>query len=100
MTEQTPPEKQPITPSRRDRMRPIELVGFSAVLAVFAGLIVLLVLRTSDGVPDFGKAGIAAAIVFIVSLMMVALIGLGTKPSEEDIEARKDLHTPDKPSAH
>lgn len=94
MTEETPAEQQPIAPSRRDRMRPLELVGFSGVLAVFAGLVVLLVLRTGDGVPDFGKAAIAASIVFIVSLMVVALIGLGTKPSEEDIEARKDLKGP------
>ena len=48
MTEPTPPERQPNKPSRRDRLRPLELVGFSAVLAVFAGLVPLLVLTKSD----------------------------------------------------
>ncbi|NLA65475.1 MAG: ABC transporter ATP-binding protein [Leucobacter sp.] len=100
MTEPTPADQQPVTPTRRDRLRPLELVGFSGVLAVFAALVVLLVLRTSEGVPDFGKAGIVAGIVFIVSLLTVALIGLGTKPSDEDIEARKDLQSPDTDGWH
>lgn len=101
MTEPTQPESpQPHTPSRRDRLRPLELVGFSGVLAVFAGLVVMLVLRTPDGVVDFAKAGIVAAVVFIVSLLIVALIGLGAKPSEEDVEARKDLQDPDKENWH
>jgi hypothetical protein len=32
---------------------------------------------------------------FIVSVLMVALVGLGGKPSAEDLEARKDLRSPD-----
>lgn len=85
---------EPPAPSRRDRLRPLELVGFAAVLAIFAGLIVLLVLRTDDGIPDFAFAGIAAGIVFIVVALVVALLGLGGKPSDEDIEARKSLQDP------
>lgn len=88
-------------------MRPLELVGFSGVLALFAGLVVLLVLRTPAdvpglpaGIPDFRYAGVVAGIVFIVTLMIVALIGLGGKPSDEDLEARKDLRTPDKDGWH
>ncbi len=102
MTEPKQPESgQPQhTPSRRDRLRPLELVGFSAVLAVFASLVVMLVLRTPEGVVDFGRAGIVAGAVFIVSLLTVALLGLGGKPSDEDVEARKDLNTPDKDGWH
>ncbi len=100
MTEPTPPERQPNKPSRRDRLRPLELVGFSAVLAVFAGLVPLLVLRTKEGLPHFEFAGIAAGVVFIVVLLTVALIGLGGKPSDEDVEARKDLHDPDNDGWH
>lgn len=101
MTEPTPPEpQQPNQPSRRDRLRPLELVGFSGVLAVFAALVVMLVLRTPEGVVDFGKAGIVAGFVFIVSLMTLALIGLGAKPSDEDIEARKDLNSSPKDEWH
>lgn len=85
MTEPT----QPVNPSRRDRLRPLELLGFSGVLAVFSGLVVLMVTR------DLVLTGIFAGVAFIVSLMMVALVGLGKKPSEEDLEARKDLRKPD-----
>lgn len=101
MTEHNPSDpKQQATPTRRDKLRPLELVGFSGVLAVFAGLIVLFVLRTPDGVVDFARAGIVAGIVFIVSLVILALLGLGGKPSDEDVEARKDLQHPDKDSWH
>ena len=100
MTDPTQPEQTPINPSRRDRLRPLELVGFSGVLAVFAGLVVLLVLRTPEGIADFTRAGIVTGIIFIVSLLVLALLGLGAKPSEEDVEARKDLQSPDKDGWH
>lgn len=91
MTEPTLPDSpQPVTPSRRDRLRPLELVGFSAVLAVFAGLVVLLTTR------DLVLTAVAAGGGFIVVLLMVALVGLGGKPSEEDVRARQDLQAPDK----
>lgn len=80
--------QDPITPSRRDRLKPLELVGFSGVLAVFAGLIVLMSSRS------IMLTLIFAAVAFIVSLLFVALLGLGGKPSNEDIEARKDLKSP------
>lgn len=96
MTEPTPPASQePATPSRRDRLRPLELVGFSAVLAIFAALVVLLVLRDpATGLPNFAMAAIAAGVAFIAALLTVALLGLGGKPSQQDIEARKDLYSP------
>lgn len=102
MTEPMKPATQePVTPSRRDRLRPLELIGFAAVLAVFAGLVVLLVLRDpASGLPNFAMAGIAAGIAFIAAVLTVALLGLGGKPSKEDIEARKDLQTPDSGSGH
>lgn len=100
MTDPAQPEQTPVNPSRRDRLRPLELVGFAGVLAVFAGLVVLLVLRTPEGVADFARAGIVTGIVFIISLLALALLGLGGKPSEEDLEARKDLQSPDKDGWH
>lgn len=100
MTDQNQPDPSPLEPTRRDRLRPLELVGFSGVLAVFAGLIVMLVLRTPEGIVDFAKAGIVAVIVFIVALVTLALIGLGGKPSDDDVEARKDLQQPDKGNWH
>ncbi|KIP51412.1 hypothetical protein [Leucobacter komagatae] len=85
-SDQTPQE--PITPSRRERLKPLELIGFSGVLAVFAGLIVLM------GSRSFVLMLIFMAIAFIVSLVFVALLGLGGKPSDEDVAARKDLNKP------
>lgn len=78
----------PITPSRRDRLKPLELLGFSGVLAVFAGLIVLMSSRS------LMLTVIFTVIAFVVSLVFVALLGLGGKPSDEDLEARKDLRQP------
>ncbi|MBL3699444.1 ABC transporter ATP-binding protein [Leucobacter luti] len=78
-----------VTPSRRDRLRPLELVGFAAVLGVFAGLVVLLTTR------DLLLGVIFLGVGFVVSAVMVALVGLGGKPSAEDLVARKDLHRPD-----
>lgn len=89
-----PSEQDPVTPSRRDRLRPLELVGFSTVLGLFAGLIVLMATR------DWVLALIFLGVGFIVSVMMVALVGLGGKPSAEDLEARKDLRRDDDKNWH
>ena len=89
-----PSEQDPVAPSRRDRLRPLELVGFSTVLGLFAGLIVLMATR------DWVLALIFLGVGFIVSVMMVALVGLGGKPSAEDLEARKDLRRDDDKNWH
>ncbi|MBK0421962.1 ABC transporter ATP-binding protein [Leucobacter sp. CSA2] len=89
-----PAPQAPVTPSRRDRLRPLELVGFAAVLGIFAGGIVLLATRS------FMLALIFLGVAFIATVMTVALIGLGTKPSAEDLEARKDLQLPDDGGKH
>lgn len=89
MTEPNAPAPQePVNPTRRDRLRPLELIGFSVVLGVFAAAVVLGATR------DIVIALIALGVGFIVSVMMVALVGLGGKPSQQDIEARKDLKGP------
>lgn len=84
-----------ITPSRRDRLKPLELLGFSAVLAAFSGLVVALTRVHPSNMAPFAFVLTVVGIVFIVSVLVVALIGLGGKPSEEDEEARKDLNKPD-----
>ncbi|WP_053351447.1 hypothetical protein [Leucobacter musarum] len=96
MTQPPEPVNQDrVTPSRRDRLKPLELIGFSLVLGVFAGLVVLLTTR------DLVLGLVFLGVGFIVSIMMVALVGLGGKPSQEDIDARKDLRGPDdKPNWH
>ncbi len=79
---------EPVKPSRSDRLKPLELIVFSGVLAVFAGLIVLMSSRS------IMLTLIFTVIAFVVSLVFVALLGLGGKPSEDDLEARKDLQQP------
>lgn len=94
MSDSNQQEPQPITPTRRERLRPLELVGFSAVLAVFASLVVILTTR------DIQLTLISLGIAFIVALLMLALVGLGKAPSEEDVEAAKDLKRPDTDTWH
>ena len=104
MTEQDPstePEQpQPVTPSRHERLRPLELVGFALVLALFAGVVVLYTTRGWQTAHGWTVAGIFAGVTFIVVLLFVALLGLGGKPSKEDVEARKDLQDPGKENWH
>lgn len=89
-----PVTPQPITPTRRDRLRPLELVGFSGILAAFAGLIVIMTTR------DITLTLVSVGIAFIAVLLMLALIGLGKTPSAEDDTARKDLQQPDSDNWH
>lgn len=79
------PKPVPNNPSTRDRLKPLELLGFSGFLAIFTALIVLMATR------DWKLALIFGGSAFIVSVMMIALIGLGMKPNAQDVEARKDL---------
>ena len=68
-------------PSRRDRARPAELVGLSAVIAGFVGVVVLISTR------DYQSGGgpvltfIAFGGTFIVALLMFAMLALAEKPN-------------------
>lgn len=87
------PETAPLP--RRATVRPFELVGISAVLGIFAGLIVVFVTR------DIRLASIFAGAGFILALMVFALLALSIKPSKEDEEARKRLlNDPGTSNAH
>ena len=99
-TEPEQPQPSSVTPSRHDRLKPLELLGFAAVLAVFAGAVVLYTTRGWQTAHGWAVAGIFTGVGFIVVVLVLALLGLGGKPSQEDIEARKDLHQPDKDGWH
>ncbi|MCS5735398.1 DUF687 domain-containing protein [Herbiconiux daphne] len=63
-------------PSRRDRLKPVELLVLSAVLSVFVGLVVLLSTRQPIlAVVFFGIA-------FIVTLVVMAMFSLSIKPND------------------
>lgn len=77
--------KKSTQPSKSDRLKPLELLVFSGVLALFAGGVVLFATRNWQLTLIFAGVG------FIASVMVIALIGLGMKPNAQDVEARKDL---------
>lgn len=82
-TDPTVPHK----PSLRDRLRPLELLGLSAGVAVFIGLIVLMSTRTAETSIIFG------VVAFIVSLMIFAMLALTATPTGEE---RLDLDEQDR----
>jgi hypothetical protein len=61
-------------PSRRDLLRPLEMVGGAAIAAIFVGLIVLMVTR------EWVFAGIALGVVFIIVLVVLAVFTMTIKP--------------------
>jgi archaellum biogenesis protein FlaJ (TadC family) len=83
-------------PSRRDRFLPTELLGISAALGVFVGLIVLIATR------EFVLAGVAFGIAFIIALVLMALFALAFKPNAAEVHdlEEQNAERKDGPSAH
>lgn len=73
-------------PTRRERLKPLELIGLSAVLGAFVGLVVLVTTR------DVLFAVVAFGIAFIIALVSTALFMLTIKP---DALETTDIHTQD-----
>ena len=78
-------------PSRRDRTRPVELIGLSAIFAVFVGLVVLMSTR------EVVLALIFAGIAFIVSLVGLAMLSLAVRPDKDE---KLDLDEQDRSQGH
>lgn len=66
-------------PTRKDRLRPLELIGFSAVMAAFVGVVVLLSTR------ELVVALISFGVAFIVVLVAIAMFSLTFKPDDAEI---------------
>lgn len=94
MTETPDPAQKPVTPSRRDRLRPAELLIFAGILAIFAGAVVAVTTR------QWVTAAIVLGAAFIAATMLLALLGLGGKPTEADLKAREDLKRPEDGGTH
>jgi hypothetical protein len=82
-------------PSRRDRARPAELVGLSAVIAGFVAVVVLISTRdyVSQGGPVLTLVAFGGT--FIASLLMFAMLALAEKPNKPrggDEPPRQDRH--------
>jgi hypothetical protein len=76
-------------PSLRERLRPLELLVISAVLGVFAGLVVLMATR------EVVLALVFLGIAFIVSLVVLAMLALTMAPTGDE---RSDLAEQDQRS--
>jgi len=77
-------------PSRRDRLRPLELLGLAGAIGVFAGLVVGLATR------EWILAAIFFGAIFIVSLVVLAMLSLAASSPDEKLPGMDD----DAPSGH
>jgi len=73
------------TPSRRDRLRPVELLGLSALIGAFTGLIVLMSTRVAF------QAIIWTGVAFIASLVGIAMFVLALKPKQDELNDIEEL---------
>lgn len=75
-------------PTRRDLMRPVQLLGLAFISALFAGIVTVVSMGVFQGGPD-GKTeralvlgAIVAGITFIAVLVIVALLLLAVDPAQ------------------
>jgi len=72
----------PVKPSLRERLRPLELLGISAALAIFAGVVTLIVMHPwGDFAGQASQSWLTVLIVagasFVLSLVVLAMLALG-----------------------
>ena len=63
-------------PRRRERLRPAELIGFAAVIALFAGGTIFMVTR------DLAFAAIVLGATFVIDLIVVSMLMLAVTPNK------------------
>jgi hypothetical protein len=63
-------------PHRRDRTRPLELLGISAAIAIFVGIFVFVGTRALD------RALIFAGVSFVIALVVLAMLMLAVGPKD------------------
>ncbi|QEW01299.1 amino acid transporter [Microbacterium caowuchunii] len=73
-------------PTRRDLMKPVQLLGLAFVAALFAGVVTLVSMGFFQNGDKSGNAlmigGIVAGITFIVVLVVTALLILAVDPAD------------------
>ncbi|MFG6444687.1 amino acid transporter [Microbacterium sp. P07] len=75
-------------PTRRDLMKPVQLLGLAFVAALFAGIVTLVSMGFFQSKPGdqiqraLVIAAIVAGVTFIVVLVMVALLLLAVDPAQ------------------
>jgi len=83
------PAEEVHVPSLRERLRPLELLGISLVLGLFAGLVTGLTSR------DWLLAVIMLGVAFVVALVVLAMLALGgyeppAAPSAKGVLGERD----------
>ncbi|MEO6534082.1 MAG: hypothetical protein ABIO06_10975 [Pseudolysinimonas sp.] len=71
--------KEADAPTRRDRMRPVELLGLAAAAGIFVGVVVGLATR------EWILAAIFFGAIFIVSLVVLAMLSLAVSSPDEKL---------------
>lgn len=97
-------------PSRRDLLRPVQLLGLAVVAALFAGIVTLVTMGFFQARPAeqlrqvVMVAAIVAGITFIVTLVVVALLLLAVDPAQVGKTIDRPVLLPDdaspKPERH
>jgi len=77
------------TPTRREKMRPVELLVMAGVFGVFVGAFVFM------GTREWGLSLIMAAVAFIASLVVLATLLIAAGPK---VDERVDPVDPDAPT--
>lgn len=80
-------------PSRKDRFRPAELIGFALIIAVFIGVVVFISTR------DFTVAAIFLGAAFVVALVALAMLALAAGPIGTETSLRGENPTSPAPDA-
>lgn len=81
-------------PSRRDRLRPVELIVLAAILAIVGGLVVLMVSR------DLKFMLIIIGVAFVAILVLMATFVLLAKPNKSELEDIEEMSIEDRPKGH
>ena len=87
-------------PTRRDLMKPVQLIGLAFIAAVFAGVVTLVSMgafqaRPAEEIQRAIVIGlIAAGVTFIVVLVSVALLLLAVDPSQVAKQVDRPLPVP------
>lgn len=92
-------------PTRRDLMRPAQLLGIAFATAAFAGVVTAVVMGAFQSLPGeavlraWSTAGIAAGISFIVVLLGLSMLLLVVDPAQSDRGVDRPVLLPDEKPA-
>lgn len=79
------------SPEKSDRTRPAEILGLSGIFGLFTGLVVFMSTR------ELMLGLIFAGVAFIVSLVVIAMLVLATRPDKNEL---LDMDEQDRDAKH